>query len=76
MTASNQTTLGRYDAAVDALLRMSDDVSDAWDATVADDPGFALGQIGRAYLRCWSTEAADAADARRILDRRPGLRLR
>ena len=68
MTASNPTTLERYDAAVDALLRMSDDVSDAWDATVADDPGFALGQIGRAYLRCWSTEAADAADARRILD--------
>lgn len=68
VTASHPRAVERYAAAVDALLRLADSVSDAWDATVADDPGFALGQIGRAYLRCWSTEAADAADARRILD--------
>jgi hypothetical protein len=43
-------------------------VGDAWETTVVDDPGFVLGQVGRAYLRCLSSEAPDAAEARQILD--------
>ena len=68
VTGANPRALERYDVAVEALLRLSDDVAEAWEATVADDPGFALGHIGRAYLGCLSTEAAATADARRILD--------
>lgn len=57
----------RFEAAVRSLLLFRDDVGDAWDATVADDPGFTLGHVGRAYLRCLSSEAPDAAEAREIL---------
>jgi hypothetical protein len=57
----------RFDAAVRSLLLFADDVGDAWESTVAEEPAFALGHIGRAYLRCLSSEAPDAADARTIL---------
>lgn len=59
--------VARYDEAVRSLLLFRDDVSDAWDATVSDDPGFAMGQIGRAYLRCTSSESPDAAEAQQVL---------
>ncbi len=68
VTGASSQAQERYDIAVEAQLRLADDVAEAWEATVEDDPGFVLGQIGRAYLRCLSTEAPDAADARRILD--------
>lgn len=58
----------RYNDAVRSLLLFRDDIGDAWEATVADDPGFALGHVGRAYLRCLSSEAPDAAEAQQILD--------
>lgn len=61
-------TAERYDDAVETLLRFGNGVTRAWDATVADDPGFALGQVGRAYLCCLSSEGPDAAAARAILD--------
>lgn len=57
----------RFAAAVRSLLLFSDDVVDAWEATVADDPAFVLGHVGRAYLQCLSSEAPGAAEARRIL---------
>jgi hypothetical protein len=68
LTTSHRASADRYDAAVESLLRFRDDVVDAWEATVADDPGFAMGHIGRAYLRCLSSEGPDAAEARMILD--------
>ena len=58
----------RYDEAVRSLLLLREDVGDAWDATVVDDPGFTLGHVGRAYLRCLTSEAPDAAEARQILE--------
>ena len=69
LTTSHRASADRYDAAVESLLRFGDDVVDAWEATVADDPGFAMGHIGRAYLRSLSSEGPDAADARVILER-------
>lgn len=57
----------RFDAAIRSLLLFRDDVGDAWEATVAEDPGFSLGHVGRAYLRCLSSEAPDADEARQIL---------
>ncbi len=68
ITARHAETAERYDNAVRSMLLLADGVSDAWDATVADEPDFALGQIGRAYLRCLSSEAPDAHDALVILD--------
>lgn len=68
LTVTDARSVERYDAAIEALLYFSNDVADAWDATVVDEPDFAMGQIGRAYLRCMSSEGPDAADARRILD--------
>jgi tetratricopeptide (TPR) repeat protein len=56
-----------YDAAVDAHLRIATDVGEAWEATVADHPGFVLGHIGRAYVRTWSSEEPAFAEARSIL---------
>lgn len=67
VTAAGTATVQRYDRAVRSLLLFADDVEDAWEATVADDPGFALGHIGRAYLRCLSSEGPDAAAARDIV---------
>ena len=67
VTAASSVSADRYDTAVDALLRFGDDVADAWDAAVADDPDFAMGQVGRAYVRLISSEGPDAADAREIL---------
>jgi hypothetical protein len=68
LTTGHPSSAERYDQAVAALLRFGNGVAEAWDATVVDDPGFALGQIGRAYLRCLSSERLDAADAGKILD--------
>lgn len=59
--------VSRYDDAVRSLLLFRDDVGDAWESTVADDPGFTLGHVGRAYVRCLSSEAPDAAEAREIV---------
>lgn len=67
VTGASETGVARYNDAVRSLLLFRDDVADAWDATVADDPGFTLGNVGRAYLRCLSSEARDAAEARQIL---------
>ena len=64
---TNAQATDRYNAALEAHLRLSTDVADAWEATVTDDPGFVLGQVGRVYLRCWSSEAPGAAEARGIL---------
>ena len=68
ITARRAETAERFDDAVRSLLLLADGVSDAWDATVADEPDFAFGQIGRAYLRCLSSEGPDALDALAILD--------
>ena len=68
LTGASPETVDRYDHAVRSLLLFAEDVGEAWDATVADEPGFALGQIGRAYLRCLSSEQPDAAEAGVILD--------
>lgn len=68
LTGADETVAEQYDRAVDSLLRLGDDVVDAWDAAVAQKPDFAMGQIGRAYLRLVSSEGPDAADARGILD--------
>lgn len=68
LTGVSADAVDRFDAAVRSLLLFADDVGDAWEATVADAPGFALGHVGRAYLRCLSSEAPDAAEARAVLD--------
>lgn len=66
-TGADAAALELYDAAVDAQLRVSTDVGEVWEATVADHPGFVLGHIGRAYLRGWSSEEPAFAEARGIL---------
>jgi hypothetical protein len=68
LTGADDAAAEQYDCAVDSLLRLGDDVVDAWDATVAETPDFAMGQIGRACLRLISSEGPDAADAQEILD--------
>jgi hypothetical protein len=68
LTSSHHESADRFDTAVGSLLGFRDDVVDAWEATVVDDAGFAMGHIGRAYLRCLSSEGPDAAEARVILD--------
>lgn len=68
VTGASPTGVERLDTAVRSLLLFADNVGDAWESTVADDPAFALGHIGRAYLRCLSSEGPDAADARAILE--------
>jgi len=68
VSAAEADTVERYDRAVDSLLRFSDDVVDAWSATVADAPEFAMGHIGLAYLACLSSEGPDAAAARDVLE--------
>lgn len=68
VTGADRNAADLYDRAVASLLRYSDDVADAWEATVAETPGFAMGHIGRAYLRCLSSEQPGAADAAQILD--------
>jgi hypothetical protein len=75
VTGGDAATVEHYDTAVRSLLLFADDVGDAWEATVAEDPGFALGHIGRAYLLCLSSEGADAKRARAILDDLDGSRL-
>lgn len=67
LTGASAGAVDRYDAAVRALLLFADGVGEAWEATVADDPGFVLGNVGRAYIRCLSSEAPDAAEAGNIL---------
>ena len=69
VTGAGAAGVERYDAALRALLLFADGVGDAWEATVADGPGFVMGHVGRAYLRCLSSEAPDAAEARGILAR-------
>jgi tetratricopeptide (TPR) repeat protein len=64
LTASDAATVERYDEAVDSLLTYRSSVEELWEATVADEPDFAMGHVGRAYLRCTSTEGPYAADAR------------
>lgn len=67
VVGASETGVARYDEAVRSLLLFRDDLADAWEATVAEDPGFTLGNLGRAYLRCLSSEAPDAAESREIL---------
>jgi hypothetical protein len=67
-TGADAAAVDLYDAAIDAQLRVSTDVGEVWEATVADHPGFVLGHIGRAYLRGWSSEAPAFAEARAILE--------
>lgn len=68
VTSAGPAGVERLDAAVRSLLLFAENVGEAWESTVADDPAFALGHIGRAYLRCLSSEAPDAAEARAILE--------
>ncbi len=68
ISGASEAGVARYDDAVRSLLLFRDDVGDAWESTVADDPACTLGHVGRAYLRCLSSEAPDAAEARDILD--------
>lgn len=68
ISGASAATASRYDEAVRSLLLFRDDVGDAWETTVADDPAFPLGNIGRAYLRCLSSEAPDTRVAARILE--------
>lgn len=67
-TGGSVATAEAYDRAIDSLVRFGIDVVDAWEATVADDPTFVMGQVGRAYLNCTSSEAGGAAAATDILD--------
>jgi len=68
LTGASERTVGRYDAAVRSLLLFADGVGDDWEAAVAEDPGFVMGHVGRAYLRCLSSEAPDTGEARTILE--------
>lgn len=68
VTGASPVGVERFDVAVRSLLLFAENVGDAWESTVADDPAFALGHIGRAYLRCLSSEAPDAAEGRTILE--------
>ncbi len=65
VTATDDETVERYDEAVDSLLRFGDDVMDRWEATVADEPDFAMGHVGRSYLRSISTERPFATRRRK-----------
>jgi hypothetical protein len=68
VTATDDRTVERYDEAVDSLLRFGDDVMDRWEATVADEPDFAMGHVGRSYLRSISSERPFAVEAGEVLD--------
>ncbi len=67
ITASAQDAVDRYEAAIDSLLRFRNEVEHLWEETVAEEPDFAMGHIGRAYLRCMSSEHPYAVDARDVL---------
>src|SRR5262245_7309810 len=41
---------------------------DRWEATVADEPDFAMGHVGRSYLRSVSSERPFAVEAGEVLD--------
>ena len=64
VTAGDASTVDRYEAALDSLLTYRSSIEELWEATVADEPDFAMGHVGRAYLRCTSSEGPYAADAR------------
>lgn len=68
VSGADGAAVERYEAALEALLLFEDGVAEAWDATVADHAGFALGHVGRAYIRCLSSEGPDAVEAALILD--------
>jgi hypothetical protein len=67
VTAGSASTVERYEAALDALLTYRTSMEGLWEETVADEPDFAMGHVGRAYLRCTSSEGPWAADAREVL---------
>ena len=48
---------------------LGDDVLDLWEATVADEPDFAMGHVGRSYLRSVSSEGPAAAEAGEVAER-------
>ena len=68
VTAGDARSVEAYDRALRSQLRIADDLPDAWEATVAVEPDFAMGHIGRAYLRCLSSESRDAAQRYRGLE--------
>src|SRR5215813_11161536 len=67
MTGSAEA-VGRYDKAVDHLIRFQSEVVDAAAATVAADPGCVLARVFCAYLALMSTEESATAGARDALE--------
>src|SRR5260370_4141600 len=67
MTGSTEA-VGRYDQALDHLIRFQSEVADAAAAAVAADPGCVLAKVFCAYLALMSTEESATAGARDALD--------
>lgn len=66
-TTGDPRSVELLDHAVDGLLRFAEDVGNRFEATVTSDPGFAMGQIARAYLRGLSTERAETDEGQRLV---------
>jgi tetratricopeptide (TPR) repeat protein len=67
MTGSAEA-VGRYDQAIDHLIRFKSEVVDAAAAAVAADPGCVLAKVFCAYLALMSTEESATAGAREALE--------
>src|SRR5260370_29240107 len=67
MTGSTEA-VGRYDQALDHLIRFQSEVADAAAAAVAADPGCVLAKVFCAYLALMSSEERATAGARDALD--------
>jgi len=61
-TSGPSDAVGRYDRALDLLLRYHPAVIDAADGLAATDPAFPMGQAFLAYLSLTSTDVPDVAD--------------
>lgn len=62
--ATTQAALTHYDRAIDELLHFRAECDTSASAALAEDPGFAMGQVLAAYLGLLTTEPDDARAAR------------
>lgn len=62
--STSRSALGHYDRAIDELLHFRAECDTEATAALAEDPGFAMGNVLAAYLALLTTEPDDARQAR------------